>query len=366
MPTGLVAGLASLLGDIGIPAGVASVAAPALLGAGGGALISGITGGNPLTGALTGGALGGVGSALSGALSGAGAEAAATGASTTGGTAAVAPVAGTGAPLSQFTTPATSILSSSSPDTLTAALNTAAVPAATAAGTTAPSLLTAGGQNILNTGAANFAEEAGITGAVTGAAPAAASSTGILGTLGNAFSSISDWTSAHPLLTLGGGLLASQLLAQPLASLTGANTLTSQEQNLLNTVQPEIAAANALVGDLASGQLPPGGAQAVQQSLASDIAQIQARYAALGMSGSSAEAQDIANAQNQSAALTFQLAQQATTTGLSAAQIGESVYTTLVQDQLNKQQQLQNALTEFMSAVGGATALGTALNPATT
>lgn len=170
---------------------------------------------------------------------------------------------------------------------------------------------------------------------------------------------ITGFPAQHPILTLGGGLLASEALSPVLQGIAGTNNLTSQEQALLNAEQPAIAAESELINSEETGVLPPGAQAAVSQGLAADIANIQARYAATGQSGSSAEQQDIANAQQQAAANQFNIASQATSQGLTAANLTDSVYNTLVQDQLNRQQQLQNAFASFFQALGLGSALST-------
>ena len=176
---------------------------------------------------------------------------------------------------------------------------------------------------------------------------------------GGLLDTISSFSSAHPLLTTGAGLVGSQLLSPLMQKLQGSG-LTSQEKNLIQSEQPAITAANQLIPSLETGNLPPGAEQSVDQALAADIAQIKQRYASTGQSGSAAEQTDIANAQSNSAAKKFGLAQEATNTGLSALGLNQSVYSTLVQDQLTRQQQLQNAFAGFFNALG----LGTALKSA--
>lgn len=248
-----------------------------------------------------------------------------------------------------------SALSATTPSDLSAAL-TAAPVTATSALPSADALLAA------PSGAASGID-------ITAAAPTVSGGSmlsNLLGTGGGAtltsgpqtsqglLSGITGFAQAHPIMTAGAGLLASQALSPELANLQGP---TSAENQLLTNAQPAINAANALIPDEATGTLPPGAQASVTNALNADIASIQSRYASLGMSGSSAEAQDIANAQNQSAALQFSLAQQATTTGLTALGLTNSVYTQLLQDQLTRQQDLQNAFANFAAAVGGASAL---------
>ena len=188
--------------------------------------------------------------------------------------------------------------------------------------------------------------------AVTGGPGAATSGGGILDT-------IMGFQKAHPILSLGGGLVGSQLLSPLLQKITGSG-LTSQEKAMLANVQPGISAANQLVGSEASGVLPPGAEASVDQALQGDIANIKSRYASMGLSGSSAEQQDIANATQTAAGQKFGLSQQATQTGLNALGLTSNVYGTLVSDQLTRQQQLQNAFAGFFNALGVGTALKSA------
>ena len=129
---------------------------------------------------------------------------------------------------------------------------------------------------------------------------------------------------------------------------------------MLSNAQGALGDENQLISSEQTGVLPAGAQAAVNQALASDIANIKSRYAATGQSGSSAEAQDIANAQQQSAASAFSSAQQAAQTGLSELGLTQGVYSSLVQDQLNQQQQLQNAFSGLFNALGVGTALKSA------
>ena len=64
----IIAEVAGMMAEVGIPAMIADVAAPALFDAAGGALISEVTGGDPLKGALMGGITGGLGAGLGGTV----------------------------------------------------------------------------------------------------------------------------------------------------------------------------------------------------------------------------------------------------------------------------------------------------------
>lgn len=232
--------------------------------------------------------------------------------------------------------------------------------APTATGTTSQGAATGGGTSATNDLAAKLlAYGNNTTPALTGTPTITQAPTGI----DAALASLKGITNAHPLLTLGGGMLASQLLSPQLNKLTGSG-LTSQEQALLNQAQSTSSGANSLISSLNTGVLPPGAEASVDQALNADIANIQSRYASTGMSGSSAEAQDIANAQQAAAANKFGIAQNAAQIGLNEVGVTQDAYKTLIQDQLNRQQQLQNAFSGFFNALGMGTALGQAAKAA--
>ncbi len=259
-----------------------------------------------------------------------------------GGGAGAAPAAGTGTAAS---TPSTW-------DNLMASLgvggNTAAAPADAGASGNVGDFTALSPSSAAELSASDPAGQAAID-AATGGPAAPAASPGILG-------KISAFTGAHPFLTTAGGLVGSQLLSPALSGIGGGG-LTSQEKAMLSAQQPGINAANQLVGSEASGVLPPGAQASVSDALQSDIANIKSRYAAMGDSGSSAEQQDIANAEQQAAANQFNIASGATATGLKALNLNQSTYNTLVQDQLARQRQLQQAFAGYFNALGMGTAL---------
>lgn len=215
----------------------------------------------------------------------------------------------------------------------------------------APAVAPAAGPQSANDVAAKVLASGGATGTAGGAS----SPSGI----GGALDALTAFTKAHPYLTLGGGLIGSQLLSPELSKLTGSG-LTSEEKALLNQAQGASSGANQLISSLNTGVLPPGAEASVDQALQADIANIKSRYASMGMSGSSSEQQDIANAQQTAAANKFSLAQSAAQTGLNEVGVTQNAYSTLIKDQLNRQQQLQNAFSGFFNALGVGTALGQA------
>ena len=80
---------------------------------------------------------------------------------------------------------------------------------------------------------------------------------------------------------------------------------------------------------------------------------IAGKYANLGLSGSTMEAQDMAGLQQQTAAMKYNLAQQASDFGLKSMQLADTIYSQLANYQLSQDQQLQDALAQFAAAAGG-------------
>ena len=83
---------------------------------------------------------------------------------------------------------------------------------------------------------------------------------------------------------------------------------------------------------LQNGTLPPGLAGAVAQNLAATQAAIKSRYAAINMSGSSAEQQDLMNAATQSQADSAQLAMGLLSQGISETGQSSGIYENLIKD----------------------------------
>lgn len=141
------------------------------------------------------------------------------------------------------------------------------------------------------------------------------------------------------------------------AALGGAALLQGQQsipnQDQLAGLAGQAQGAAGLISSLQTGQLPPGAEQMVQTSLNDAVTGIQSRYASMGLSGSTMEQQDIAAAQQRSQAQRFQLAQQTTQTGLSAAGLSDQIYAQIAQLQLSQDQGLQQALADFAAASAG-------------
>ena len=388
---GAIGGVGPALGgalDIGAEGG------DILAGAGAGALGSALTGSSPLTGALE----GGVGGAVSGAVNGtpAGPAGTAPGSVTAGGpgpsAAALAPPPGVGdvgngpfgnvasdaaggaltapgggttyGPTSPFATDLTqgATLGFGAPqsggDVFTGAASQTQQPAGVATQTQQPGTppdpnsaaaglaaanapVTFGGTTFPNAGSA------AASGAIAQGGPDAAAALAPSGggnTIANAFSNPS-------LSTIGSALSANSNWLAP-AALIGYEGLKSSESlsnipgysGLSNTASQLGGQATQLESYLQTGNLPPGIQQSLTQAGDAAKAAIRGQYASRGMSGSSAEAQDIANVDTTIAGQGAQIATNLLSTGVSEANLSSELYSQILNANLTQDNQLGQAL----------------------
>jgi hypothetical protein len=222
--------------------------------------------------------------------------------------------------------------------------------------------------------AAGAAGPAGIDTAATigpgaGAAPlgapadlaSAAAGAGKTGADAGLAGGISDFTSAHPYLTqmglMGGGILAAPALSGLVNKVPQQGALSGIAGQAGQIAGQQEAYGTTLQQPLVTGQLPPGAQQEVTNALNDAISQTKSRYASLGLTGSTMEADAIANMQKQSQALTFQIAQQMAQTGgaaitqaANALGIQDQVYAQLMNAQVSQDNALQSAIARMASA----------------
>ena len=323
IPAAVAAPIAAGAADLGIPAAIAGTAgtigADALLGAGLGAGEQALTGGKPLKGAefggLGGAALGGISSLLGGAGGAAGGATAGAGAGGVGSAAGIAAPAGVGAGLGagDVTLPAAV---AGGGDAATAALG-GAFPSVGAFGETAA-------------GAAPS-----LFGAAAPAAGAAAGAGGILGT------GLSPLSAAG--LGLGVGGIAYDAIKgnQPVA---GEKALQGQATALQNQ-------GSTMEGYLNSGTLPPGLQQSLTSASDAAVASIKSQYASRGMSGSSAEQQDIQRVSDTAVTQGAQIAMQLYSQGVAETGMADQIYAQLMQTALQQDQALGQAVGNFAGAL---------------
>lgn len=182
------------------------------------------------------------------------------------------------------------------------------------------------------------------TGGTTGATPtAAAGSSGINGIL-------KKLTSPDALLS-GAGLAGNLIMGnKPVA---GEGALSSQAAQLG-------AQGQQLSSYLDKGTLPPGMQNSLNQASESAKASIKSQYASKGMSGSSAEQQDLAHVdqamQAQGAELAMSLLQQ----GVSESNLSSQLYKGIMDNALKQDESLGTAFSSFASSLaGGGTSGGT-------
>lgn len=142
-------------------------------------------------------------------------------------------------------------------------------------------------------------------------------------------------------------------------------TALQQQQNALQT-QGNIQAAvtPGLLTEL-QGKLPAGAQATVDAATNAEIASIKSQYASRGLTGSSAEAQDIASAQMRGVQNSFAIAQQLAQSGLSAltttpsagsvTQLGEGT-ASLLEQLLNSETAQGTQLGQAITAFAGAAA----------
>lgn len=200
--------------------------------------------------------------------------------------------------------------------------------------------------------ASNFANEAG-SGAISPStlaaarsalgspgAPAGAASPGLFGT-GISLGDVAK-------LALPAGVLGFAAANRPKLPDTTATT------NTLNNQATNLSAQSAqLTSPLTTGVLPAGAQASIDDAVRSAQAAIRSRFASQGLSGTPMEAEALNSAEMSGKEQGFQIAQQLAQTGLSEAQLSSSIYESILQNTLQQDQQLQNAITNFATAAAG-------------
>ena len=205
------------------------------------------------------------------------------------------------------------------------------------------------------------------------------------GDIGATAGKIGDWAATHPGALLTAGLAGTQLLqGQPTypaaASLQGiASPLSTQGQRLVSAggagLQQQAATTAgetaALTAPLTTGILPPGLEQTVTQAANAQKAQVRSTYASLGLTGSTMEADKLAqvdaNTASQKAGIaegllpaaeafsgqTNQAFNALSQTGANLSGLSLDAYNNLVRTQMQTDQNYQAALYKFAAALAG-------------
>lgn len=157
-----------------------------------------------------------------------------------------------------------------------------------------------------------------------------------------------DVLSSNPLPILAGGALAFDAIQGNSVNPGGA------PQSALNTqAAQDVTTGNALQSYLLSGTLPSGLQSSVNSATSAAEAAVRQQYANRGMSGSSAEAQDLANVQSQAVQQSANLATQLFQQGVNESNLGSQIYNDLMKVNLQQDQNLSSSVTGFVSALAG-------------
>lgn len=351
---GTISGLGPVVGDA---LGIGVTGGDALAGAGAGAVGSAIAGGNPLTGAAL-GAAGGLTTGLMSTTTPSGASA--SGATAPGtSAAAVAPAPGSGiSGVSDLTVqpidavnPAPDIPSISSSGDLSSTIATAN------GGGSGVGPISAGPSGTVTPSTGAFqpapAPQLDMSGIATEAPTLSTPGFDIGKTGGSTVSNFVDnptlgnfgkmvGANAAPLVA-GGGLLYNLFNKPSTAGLDQLNAeataLGQQGQELSSYIQ--------------SGKLPPGAQAALEQATKSAQASVRSKYASMGMSGSTAETQELNNVTLQAQAQAFSIADQLLKTGIDETGLAANIYEGLAQIDLAQSQQTGTAIASLAAALSG-------------
>lgn len=161
------------------------------------------------------------------------------------------------------------------------------------------------------------------------------------GTVGQALTNNGGWLAP----AAGLGLAAIRSETSGLPSSSGTAQALQGQANTLN------ANSATLESYLQTGTLPTGVQNSIHSATQSAKAAVRSQYASRGMSGSSAEAQDLAaidtNASSQGANIAMQLLQ----TGVTEAGLANQIYGQLLQATTAQDQQLSSAIGNFASSM---------------
>ena len=165
-----------------------------------------------------------------------------------------------------------------------------------------------------------------------------------------------DFMGKNPMLTAGLGLAGGQMLMNQ--QLKGPEkALKSAAQQAAAQSGTTFSEGQTLLQPSLTGTLPPGQEAMVQSAVKDAINVERAKYAKLGLSGSTMESDAIANIQDHIPAIRNQIAENLARTGLallntSATELNlqQQVFTTLLNAQVAQDVALGTALSRFAAA----------------
>lgn len=364
---GFTGGVTGGAGALAPALGVSPTLAETVGGAGAGFLGSEVTGQDPLMGALTGGASG----LASGLFSAGGAAAPGVeGGGPIGGSGGGAPVASaapsSAAPLSGELSAAASIPTGTA-DFQVDAGSSGVAPITTGnalssiAGPTSPTNLTGGlggatGNTASGGGASMSDLLPGYGGSGGGSDDFGGGASGnflsdALGTTGGTGigSRIVNYLGDHPMLGLGGALLGGSLLMGS-GSVPGSEPL-KQDSALLSTL------GNQEVKSLQTGQVPAGAQSLLDQQKAAVNARTRSTFANLGLSGSTMEAQALAQNEQAVEANKWKIISDLVSQGTTTLQGAATIDNNLMLQEIARDKESRDAISRFAAALAGGSML---------
>jgi hypothetical protein len=128
------------------------------------------------------------------------------------------------------------------------------------------------------------------------------------------------------------------------------NQTPAFEGNLSSIAKNDAATGARLENYMNTGTLPPGMQSSLNTAANDAAAAIRSEYAQRGMSGSSAEAQDLASLTQRIQAQGEQLATQLFSSGVSETNAADSIYAQLMNVQLQQDNALSSSIGNLVSA----------------
>ena len=176
------------------------------------------------------------------------------------------------------------------------------------------------------------------------AAPKAGSGTGIFDFLSK--NVLGPAKEIAPLASLGAGAYG---LINQIARPGGVEALSPLQQQQLNMLQQNQQTAQQYI----QGNVPDSQAQTIQSGVGAQVNNIKAKYAQMGMTGSTAESQDIAAAQQQGQVQLAQAQQAMIRTGAAMLGLPVNQIGQLTAQQMAQDESFSNALASFAGALSG-------------
>jgi hypothetical protein len=133
---------------------------------------------------------------------------------------------------------------------------------------------------------------------------------------------------------------------------------SAMERNLRDSANRARGYADTFINAGTTGQLPQGLSEGIMQGYEAAKAAIRNKYAGLGLSGSTMEMQELNNLEQRLATQKFDASMNLANTGFQAAGVADATYRALLQNEMNNDIQLMEAIARLSGAGGYSAAAG--------